>query len=172
MIAQNPRCSNTMNTIYSTILVDTTFVCKTACKSISYLESLTCKSLYLYLGLYNSTLCNISKKTVLYHVIRLWRYLMRSVIWFMFLCFRVVWIFKKLVYQKIFTDHKEKMSSQMLTTQMCDLREKEKQKKSRKISIYVVHVSGFIFALGYSICFTGLFPYLNQVKIAHQLNIY
>ena len=35
--------------------------------------------------------------------------------------------------------------------------------KSRMVSIFVVHLSGFVFALGYSIGFTGFLPYLSQV---------
>ena len=31
-------------------------------------------------------------------------------------------------------------------------------------SIYIVHLSGFVFALGYSVVFTGLFAYLHQVS--------
>ena len=38
-----------------------------------------------------------------------------------------------------------------------------RDKKGRLASIYIVHVSGFVFALGYSVVFTGLFAYLHQV---------
>ena len=39
------------------------------------------------------------------------------------------------------------------------------EKKSRMISIWLIHTQMFIYALSFSIVLTGAYPYLRQVRI-------
>ncbi len=39
------------------------------------------------------------------------------------------------------------------------------QRKARIRSLYIVHFGMFIFMLGYSIILTGVYPYMEQVKL-------
>ena len=42
-------------------------------------------------------------------------------------------------------------------------RENPTRRKSRILSIYIVHIGMFIFSLGFSIVLTGVYPYMIQV---------
>ena len=49
--------------------------------------------------------------------------------------------------------------------------ETAKEKRQRIISLYIVHTSMFVFALGNSVIMMGVWPYLQAVRICDIFSI-